>query len=252
MRRLARTKNVLSLKEAYRSGHNGTVSKTVCLARGTRVRIPPLPPYIFMCRFRCGVEKNRLPRKGAECSNPTLSARMTILTDHLNIDKRADAGYWYVWSLDFRNTFLVAYDSFFTKEFSLEKPVPGSISLWHLYAHAIELYLKTYLLAKKRLTVKELAKKEWGHNLENLRKLCSGYDSAFNSQKLLWVTQDLGRFMNGLFWENIKYPNKRLPLKNKYLEKGSTHLPPLYGREEMVEPLVLLDGLVKPLVYVDD
>ena len=32
--------------EEYRSGHNGTVSKTVCFARGTWVRIPP-PPQIF-------------------------------------------------------------------------------------------------------------------------------------------------------------------------------------------------------------
>ena len=36
--------------EEYRSGHNGTVSKTVCFARGTWVRIPP-PPPIFRIRI---------------------------------------------------------------------------------------------------------------------------------------------------------------------------------------------------------
>ena len=43
-----------SFEEGYRSGHNGAVSKTAVLARGTRVRIPPLPPRITFRKIKVG------------------------------------------------------------------------------------------------------------------------------------------------------------------------------------------------------
>ena len=35
---------------------------------------------------------------------------MTILTNHINIDRSDDPGYWYLWSVDFKNTFLFLYE----------------------------------------------------------------------------------------------------------------------------------------------
>src|SRR3989337_3975301 len=112
---------------------------------------------------------------------------MTILIDHLNVDRSEDPGYWYLWALDFKNTFLFLYNHEMNLLQNKPKinpdqlpPPPGHISIQTLYFTAIELYLKAFLLAQKDLTVAELASNKWSHQLIKLRKRCSDIDGDFS------------------------------------------------------------------------
>lgn len=169
---------------------------------------------------------------------------MTIKTDHLNTKKSEDPGYWYIWALSFNTTFrfmFLAHEKFFNKKLinlDQEPPPPSSIVVWHIYAHSLELYMKTFLLFHKIASVQEFKdKKKFGHNLEKLRISCSGVNPKFNNEDLKWITQKIKEFMDNLDWENIKYPNK---------------IPPLFGEKNFFPPLALLDSVVRPLVYVRD
>src|SRR3990172_363416 len=136
---------------------------------------------------------------------------MTILIDHLNVDRSEDPGYWYLWALDFKNTFLFLYNHEMNLLQNKPKinpdqlpPPPGHISIQTLYFTAIELYLKAFLLDQKDLTVAELASNKWSHQLIKLRKRCSDIDGDFENKELKWVIDAL----NKLFkkdWHLLKY-----------------------------------------------
>src|SRR3989344_8092491 len=100
---------------------------------------------------------------------------MTILIDHLNVDRSEDPGYWYLWSLDFKNTFLFLYEhemNLYKDKVNLDKlpPQPGVVTILTVYFTALELYMKTFLVCRDaELTVEELASRKWGNKLEKLR-----------------------------------------------------------------------------------
>jgi hypothetical protein len=123
--------------------------------------------------------------------------------------------------------------------------------MWGIYAHTLELYMKTYLLVKKEESVITLKSKKYGHDLEQLRLKCSQSDTRFEEEELKWITHDLRKFTN-MNWEFIKYPPK-ISAKIKRLKSFSNqNLPPIFGKEVMIPPLDLLEEIIKPLVYIAD
>ncbi len=79
---------------------------------------------------------------------------MTILTNHLNINHNADPGYWYLLCTDFRNAFLFLYQALQNNldnphNIDTNPPPPGNISTLMTYFFTLELYMKTFLRAKK-------------------------------------------------------------------------------------------------------
>lgn len=180
---------------------------------------------------------------------------MTLKIDHINTDRSEDAGFWYLWALEFRNTFnflFIQKEKYWDKQsrnINIEPPPPSSLVIWCIYVQTFELYLKTYLLAIKAIPLSILASKKYGHDIEMLRKKCAETEPRFNDKCITWITQDLIRFTN-IPWQYLKYPPKRLPLKLKPKHTESQHVPGLYGKEVMIPPLDLLDGIVKTLVYI--
>ena len=183
---------------------------------------------------------------------------MTIITNHLNIDRSEDPEYWYLWALDFKNTFLFLYSRvtnlYRLKNINLDKlpPQPGNLATLTIYYASIELYMKTYLLAKGILKTRQLRRKEFGHHLEVLRKVCSKSDARFNNEALKWIIKVMEMSLKS-DWSQIKYPPRRAPLFKVGAERTkNSHVMPLYGKETMIPPLELLEDIVIPLVYTKD
>lgn len=122
--------------------------------------------------------------------------------------------------------------------------------MWHIYAHTLELYMKTYLLAINAVSFKDIRNK-YSHNLEKLRKKCAESEPKFNDKNLIWITQDLRKFTK-LEWEYIKYPPKIPPLSKKPKRRDFQTIPSIYGNKTMLPPLDLLEEIIKPLVYLKD
>lgn len=182
---------------------------------------------------------------------------MTIKIDHINVDRSEDLGYWYLWALEFNNTFKFLFtqlEKFFlrkTYNIDTESPMPSDIVMWCVYIHALELYMKTYLLTRN-IPLKDLRNtNKYGHNLEELRKKCAEFELKFDDECITWITKDLRRFTR-MDWEYIKYPPKRPPLSKKSKLLDIQHLPSMYEEKIMIPPLDLLEGIVKPLVYIKD
>lgn len=182
---------------------------------------------------------------------------MTIITDHINLDRFEDPGFWYLWANDFNNTFRSLFrqhTNFWKRKkynINTDPPPPSHIVMWVIYAHALELYMKTYLLAKKEVSVQVLRSKTYSHDLERLRLKCAELDSKFNDINLTWITQDIRAFTN-MDWEFIKYPPVIPPVIKKPKFKDLQRIPSMYGKEVMMPPLDLLGTLVKSLVYIKD
>ncbi|OGK25378.1 hypothetical protein A3A46_00015 [Candidatus Roizmanbacteria bacterium RIFCSPLOWO2_01_FULL_37_13] len=180
---------------------------------------------------------------------------MTIKIDHLNMDRSEDPGFWYLWALEFNNTFRLLFsysDNFLKKSHNIntDPPPPSHIVMWTIYAHTLELYMKTYLLALKAVQISDLRYK-YSHDLERLRQKCAELEPQFNNKYLTWITQDLKKFTK-IDWEYIKYPPKIPPLSKKPKLRDIQHTPGMYGKKTMLPPLDLLEKIIKPLVYIND
>jgi hypothetical protein len=123
--------------------------------------------------------------------------------------------------------------------------------MWTIYSHAIELYMKTYLLASKLESINTLRSRKFGHSLEELRRRCAEDQIKFDDKCLTWITQDLKNFTK-LEWNQLKYPPNVPASKNKPKFRDMQTIPPLFGEEKMLPPLDLLESIVKPLVYIED
>jgi len=182
---------------------------------------------------------------------------MTILTDHLNIDRSEDPGYWYIWALDFKNTFLFLYDQTFkllnSKNINLDQlpSQPGNISILTIYFSTLELYMKTFLLANKSFEL-SLLKTKYRHKLSEIREKCADIDNRFNNENLKWIIDTMEKSIKS-DWSQIKYPLKRAPLLDKKADRSKdAGMFGLFGKKTMLPPLELLEEIVKPLVYIED
>ena|SRR3989344_3712279 len=181
---------------------------------------------------------------------------MTIKIDHINVDRSENPGFWYLWTIDFNNTFRYLFgelEKFLQKKthnINTDSPIPSNVVMWHIYAHTLELYMKTFLLSVRTVPFKDI-RNIYGHDLEELRKKCAETEPKFKNSILTWITQDIKKFTK-IDWEYIKYPPKFPPLGKNPKRKDIQRLPPMYGKKTMIPPLDLLEEIVKPLVYIYD
>lgn len=170
-----------------------------------------------------------------------------MLIDYLNLDKEKDPGYWYLWALDFKNTFCYLFDGseklLRRKKINLDTlpSQPGHLSMWIIYFTALELYLKTFLLAKRQVSV-TILKCEYKHNLKKLLNKCKNVDKAekvnrFDNLDLGWIIMMLKKTINTYDWTKIRYPGGTIAM---------------YGEKTVLPPLLKLDKIVKPLVWAKD